>query len=289
MKHHRAFAPELIEVRSIDNIDIDKLKEQLYDIHLVVIRQAGKCAIKEFTEFGEQLGRLEEPLANAVLHPEDTRVEVIKRKADDAHYTKLNPPGLRNPSSFYWHADRSFLEQPSFLTLTRIVQLSATGGATDFINTAQAYVTLDDNVKEALSARIGVHDYAYYHECLSGMPFTQAEIAAKRLAFPPVNHRLVQPHPITGEPVAYLSPLTLQNMSELVKDSSTCTGMQAILDELAPTFYRHHWQLGDIVVWDNFGVLHRGRASTGDRQLERLTIALPIDATQPAPITPASA
>ena len=40
--------------------------------------------------------------------------------------------------------------------------------------------------------------------------------------------------------------------------------------------YRHHWQVGDLLIWDNRCVQHRAIADTGGqaRDLHRVTVAV---------------
>jgi alpha-ketoglutarate-dependent taurine dioxygenase len=275
--------PITLELDSLEAAhgSISSIQERLYANHLVVLKGIGSISVREFADFASQLGELERPLDDSVTHELDERVEVLQRKASDIHYChsldEATTLTVRKPSSFYWHADRSFLPQPSFLTLTRVVVTPEAGGTTDFINTEIAYELLTAEAATALKSLIGIHSYAYYHEKLAGEGiYTPTELNQKHAFYPPVEHPLVATHPVTGKSVAYVSPLTLERVLGPDKDVAIANNaLTSILDEARPSYYSHAWNNGDVVIWDNLGVLHRGSISEGPRELQRVTTALP--------------
>lgn len=288
MSKERGAWPSIMEFNDLETArsSIDVIRDQLFARHLVILKEIGDISVKQFADFASELGELEQPPANAVVHKRDERVEVLQRNVNDHHYKQSlgesDSPTMRKPSSFYWHADRSFLPQPSFLTVTRVVTTPEVGGATDFINTELAYESLPEEDMTALNNLVGVHSYAYYHEKLAGEKiYTSDTVAQKRARYPPAKHPLVATHPITRKPAAYISPLTLERVLGPAKAVLTAERAFAyMLDETKSPYYSHEWGDGDIVIWDNFGVLHRGNASEGPRELQRVTIALP-DETSP--------
>jgi len=79
---------------------------------------------------------------------------------------------------------------------------------------------------------------------------------------PPAVHNLVRVHPETGRKALYPSPNQILGIVGMSADESAL-----LLDELlsyvteSDVDYRHQWQYGDVVIWDNRCVLHR---ATGD-------------------------
>ena len=75
--------------------------------------------------------------------------------------------------------------------------------------------------------------------------------------FPPVSQPLVRVHPATGAKSLYVCPAVISHVEGLDEDEG-----RALIDELIahvtqPRFvYRHQWQNGDLVMWDNRAVLH---------------------------------
>jgi alpha-ketoglutarate-dependent taurine dioxygenase len=257
-----------------------EIRDRVFTNHLVVIKGMGGMAVQEFANFAMLFGKPEEPLDNTTLHPLDDRVEVLERTSHDVLYQRVitdmaESAATRNPSSFYWHADRSFLSEPSSLTITRIVRSPQEGGNTEFINTEIAYAALSDEQKDRLMGLVGVHSYAFYHAHLAGADkYTPEEILQKEAQYPPVTHPVVQQHPVSGSAVPYTSPLTLAGFTDPEKGVEAQDALKAVLAEDQPAFYSHAWQTGDVVIWDNNGILHRGSPSTGERELHRMTLSL---------------
>jgi taurine dioxygenase len=94
---------------------------------------------------------------------------------------------------------------------------------------------------------------------------------------PPVLHPLVHTHPVTGRKALYLDSTTtvaIEGMDD--------AGGSALLDEIyafatQPRFvYRHDWQVGDVVMWDNGFTMHRREPFDPEarRLMKRTTIFL---------------
>jgi alpha-ketoglutarate-dependent taurine dioxygenase len=254
-----------------------EIEDSLYKNHLVVIKGLEGLTTSQHVAFGKQYGSLEVPLPNTVTHPTEPFVEVLKRTGDEdiySHTVESNQrPAVRKPSSFYWHADRSFLQRPSLTTVTHLVTAPHQQGDTEFFNTDLAYTSLDKMEQDVLDGITGIHSYAYYHEILSGEVYSAEEIEQKKLQYPPVEHPMIQEHPVTGETVLYISPLTLSGFTDPKRGEEASEIIHNMLNTYTEAFHSHVWNEGDIVVWDNYGVLHRGSPSRGKRELQRLTVA----------------
>ena len=93
--------------------------------------------------------------------------------------------------------------------------------------------------------------------------------------WPRYVHKLVSPHPITGRPVLEICP-----MSSVRIESLAPTDSEALLAELfgyveaAGNVYEHRWYDGDLLIWDNFAMLHARKKLDGvaRRTLQRLTL-----------------
>lgn len=97
---------------------------------------------------------------------------------------------------------------------------------------------------------------------------------------PPVLHPLVHTHPVHGKKALYLDSTTTIGVDGLDHDSG-----KTLLDELyeaatRPQFvYRHDWQIGDVVLWDNGLTMHRREPFDPEarRLMKRTTMLLPRD------------
>ena len=160
---------------------------------------------------------------------------------------------IKNIGNYSWHSDKSYMARPSLATLLYAVQLPPKGGDTEFANMQAAYDALPDERKRQLQGLRVVHSWERSRQKSGSKPATDEE---KRDA-PPVVHPLVRTHPATGHAGLYIG-----NHTSHVEGWSVAEG-EALLEELQ-TFatqkrfiYRHQWQPGDLVMWDNRCLLHR--------------------------------
>jgi len=156
--------------------------------------------------------------------------------------------------SFLWHIDGTHDNVPPFATLLTGHVLSAIGGQTEFANSYAAYEELPDATKERINALRGVHSVE--------VSMTRADIeqTAENLAhwrsIPDKLQNLVWTHK-NGR-----KSLVIGCHASHVDGMEKSEGRQLLEDLLAwstsPRFvYRHEWDKGDLIIWDNTGVLHR--------------------------------
>lgn len=161
--------------------------------------------------------------------------------------------GIKNIGNYSWHTDKSYMARPSLATLLYAVELPPSGGDTEFADMQAAYDALPEARKRELQGLRLVHSWERSRQKSGSKPATEDE---KRDA-PPVVHPLVRTHPATGRKGLYIG-----NHTSHVDGWSLTVG-EALIEELQ-TFatqehfvYRHQWQPGDLVMWDNRCLLHR--------------------------------
>ena len=80
---------------------------------------------------------------------------------------------------------------------------------------------------------------------------------AQRAAKPPVTHHIFLTHPITGKQVLYANPGYSMRINELPEQESDETLVFLFEHQLQAKYqYKHRWQVGDVLMWDNMGTLH---------------------------------
>jgi alpha-ketoglutarate-dependent taurine dioxygenase len=167
------------------------------------------------------------------------------------------PPGAR-PTT--WHMGGTWQPHPLAFELLLLAVVPATGGATLFADLQAAYDDLSEPVQQLVSRLGAAHS-------------TQVVPSGRSLAsgdvFDPahwVEHPLVIRHPESAKPGLYLT----SRITHLLGVSSTESA--ALLSFLrahasAPKYqYRHRWQAGDLVVWDNRAVWHCAVDDYGDAE-----------------------
>lgn len=170
-----------------------------------------------------------------------------------------------------WHFDGWNDVTPARGTVLTGRVLSSTGGQTEFSNTYAAYEELPED-KKALIADLKVAHTMEgtqkgAHEVVT--PEMEADWASFHI------HR----HPLVWTHLSGRKSLLLGSSAEWVEGMDRAES-DALLAELKawaaePRFvYRHNWQVGDMIVWDNCGVLHRVEPYPADsgRVMHRVTL-----------------
>jgi alpha-ketoglutarate-dependent taurine dioxygenase len=195
-------------------------------------------------------------------NPEIFRVTLDPAKNPAAEYLR---------GTFDWHIDGCTDDVPIMATLLSAHAVAESGGETEFASTYSAYDDLSDEEKERyLSLRV-VHTIEASQRLVNSDP-TPEEVALWRTR-PSKEHPLVWTHQ-SGRRSLVLGA-TASHVVGLDFDEG-----RALLDDLlarATTperIYRHQWEVGDLVIWDNRGVLHRACRydAASPRDMHRTTL-----------------
>lgn len=171
--------------------------------------------------------------------------------------------GRTTPPKSQFHVDSSYFSEPPAYTALRAVSIPRQGGQTLFTNQFRAYETLPTDLRAQLDGRSIRHVVTGLE--LSEQDETQAD------------HPVFRTHPISGRTALYLStPQRCQVVSGMTDDEARKTVAQLLEHSTCEAnTYRHHWEPGDVVMWDNLAVLHKADHSgvVGDRVMHRGMVA----------------
>jgi taurine dioxygenase len=165
------------------------------------------------------------------------------------------PIGSLGSGEAVWHTDMSYLEQPPKASVLYALEVPAAGGDTWFCSMYGAYESLPAALRERIQNLRLKHDATYN----SGGYVRQGVTAVDDpLTSPGTYHPLAPLHPETGRRVLYLGRRRNAYIAGLALAES-----EALLDELwsyaahEDLTWRHQWQPGDLVLWDNRSTMHR--------------------------------
>ncbi|HWB50680.1 MAG TPA: TauD/TfdA family dioxygenase [Stellaceae bacterium] len=157
-----------------------------------------------------------------------------------------------------WHSDSSFQHVPgkySMLSAVVLPGISAMGaGETEFADMRAAYDALSQGMQELIEPLVAEH-YALYSRMWLGDEDWTIE---QKAGMPPVRWRIVRTQPY-GRKSLFIGAHANRIVGWPVPE-----GRMLLLDLLEhgtqrQFVYRHEWQIGDLVIWDNRSTLHRGR------------------------------
>jgi len=156
--------------------------------------------------------------------------------------------------AFYWHIDGTMSDIAILASIMSARRLAPVGGETEFSNTYAAYDELTASDKEALDKLNVVHSFEATQRYVKPEP-TYRELQEwqrrGRNVLPLVwNHRSGRKSLVLGSTASYVIGMTPEQSSDLLcrlRDYAT-----------QPQFVcRHRWSVGDLVIWDNTGTMHR--------------------------------
>jgi len=235
----------------IDDLARDSVLEALGRYKVLVLRDQGLNPGAQAT-FTKRFGELEPHVNREFRGTGVPEVHPVNNLDDNGKSGRG-----RNIGNYSWHTDKSYMPRPSLATFLYAVTLPPDGGDTEFADMQAAYAALPDLRQSELAALRVVHSWERSRQKNGSRLATAQEI----LDAPPVVHPLIRTHPMTG-----LKGLYLGNHSSHVEGWPTEKG-EALLQELQAFaiqdrfVYRHRWQPGDMVIWDNCALLHRALAN----------------------------
>ncbi len=210
--------------------------------------------------FSRRLGRVE--VFGKGEHPEIFRITLDPARNPMAAYLR---------GTFDWHIDGCTDDVPIMATILSAHAVAESGGETEFASTYTAFDDLSDEEKErCLSLRV-VHSFEAAQRMINHNPSPE-ELALWRKR-PPKEHPLAWTH-ISGRRSLVLGA-TASHVAGLDMEEGRALLADLLERATAPErVYRHEWAVGDLVIWDNRGVLHRACPydAASPRDMHRTTL-----------------
>lgn len=168
--------------------------------------------------------------------------------------TKINAQADYLKGSLYWHLDGTMNEVPILASLLSSKVLAPTGGDTEFCNTYAAYEDLPEADKQRFAKLRVMHsawNTLFYYDPEPSIETLRGMMAIGDRELPLVwTHRSGRKSLVIGCTARHIVDMDFKKSAELLvqlRDWAT-----------QPQFvYRHQWSVGDLVIWDNTGTMHR--------------------------------
>jgi taurine dioxygenase len=249
------------EIRGVDmrrplDADTQKQVHAAWMKHLVLVFPDQRITDQEHVAFTRQFGE-PEIFHQTSMHLRSERVREIFLVSNVDEQDRLLPPSepgqKQLSSSQQWHTDSSYRAQPSVGSLLHGIEISRTGGITQFINMYMVYDELPEGLRRQVEGRKARHDFGMLSRVVGSTPPT----AEERAAMPPVWHPIVRRHPVTGRKSLYISSIYNDAIEGLEEGAA-----RHLIEELTefaaqPKYmYRHEWEPDDVLMWDNRCTVH---------------------------------
>ena len=161
---------------------------------------------------------------------------------------------LSNMGTRLWHTDSSYKRPAAKFSILSAHAVPPSGGETEYADMRAAYDALPDVLKAECEGRFAEH-WVHHSRSTLGFEPTAEEIKA---AMPPVRWPLIRTHSGSGRKLIYIGAHARQVIGLSVPEGRIL--LRDLLEHATQRqfVYQHKWQVGDVVIWDNRAVLHRG-------------------------------
>lgn len=161
-----------------------------------------------------------------------------------------------NYGNFSWHIDRTDTDVPPFATILNAKRLAPSGGETEFANTYAAYEDLSPEDKQLIDGLKVLHKLeSSYRESIPNP--TDEQLATWR-RHPDKVHPLVWRHRSGRK--SLITSMSGTEVLGMPPEQGAALLARLMAWAIRPDYvYVHEWRLGDIVLWDNTGTMHRAR------------------------------
>jgi alpha-ketoglutarate-dependent taurine dioxygenase len=238
----------------------DECRDALERYGVLLFPQIG-FSDEEQVAFSKNLGDV---IPQGPKRPDGTQEVVFKITLDP----RENPSAEYLKATIGWHIDGLFEDgPPPKATMLSARRLSATGGQTEFCSTYAAYDDLPGGERQYYESLRIVHSLEASNRATNPNPSPEeqahwraAEAQRDRAGrIGAKEHPLVWRHQ-TGRKSLVLG-MTVDHVAGMPETES-----RALIEKLSAhatrreIVYRHEWQIGDLLMWDNCGVMHRAIA-----------------------------
>ena len=191
--------------------------------------------------------------------PADQAFEVpkVSNVRDDGGLSgEMDLHTLHLKANMLWHADSTFMPTPALANILIGRVVTETGGATELASSRAGWADMPAELKDRIKGKALWHRYSH----------SRARISPELAALPMFHKwddqcwRAVWTNPVTGDDALYIAS------HAYAVDGMEADAGAALIDEAmawvtqAPYVYSHQWQFGDVLIWDQRAVLHRGTA-----------------------------
>jgi taurine dioxygenase len=239
--------------RDIDDPAFREIQNAFHD-NIVIVFRGQQLSNERHIEFSSRFGELEIHIVKKYLLPGFPEILLISNIRDerDEHI------GLAD-AGFTWHTDTSYRRRPSRCSLLYAKEVPHRDGRplgdTVFATTIAAYEALPETTKKLIDRLKAIHRYSARRRVADS---PRPKLTPEQLAeTPDIAHPIVRTHPYTGRKSLYVTAGECVGIEGMPEDEAVDLIAELDAHCVRPEFlYRHKWQVGDLLMWDNATAMH---------------------------------
>lgn len=247
---------------NLDNATVDAIRKVLLQHKVIFFRGQNHLDDQEQEAFARLLG-------NPISHP----TVPIKENTNYVLELDSNDGGRANS----WHTDVTFVDAYPQIAILRAVVTPSAGGDTVWANTATAYQSLPQELRNLADKLWALHTNEYDYGKKRDNVLPEIEKRHREVFTSTVyetEHPVVRVHPESGERTLLLGHFVKEFVGLSKSDSAHLFALfQNYITQLENTV-RWHWNAGDVAIWDNRATQHYAINDYGDqhRIVHRVTV-----------------
>ena len=245
---------------TVTGIDLGELDDESFGAvldawhrHAVLVFAGQHLSDEQHIAFTRRFGRLERGLTRRSkgglgrLSNVDKDGDVVDEENIQARFQRGNRE---------WHSDSSYKSVGAKASILAAHVVPEEGGETEWADMRAAWDALDAERQAWLADKVAIHSYRFSHTWHGGLDILSEDELED---LPPVPHPLLRIHPQTGRKSLFVGRHASHIVGEDLKSSRQLLRDLTASACVPPRIWGHRWQPGDIAIWDNRCVLHRGR------------------------------
>jgi alpha-ketoglutarate-dependent 2,4-dichlorophenoxyacetate dioxygenase len=253
---HPRFGVEIpdVDLRRVTAADGYPAIRQAFETHSLLLFRNQQLDDQAHLALGSLFGPIEDRSQGKC--GSTPRVGALTNRREDGSIAPIDDNRTLNlMANQLWHTDSTFLPAPALANILVGRETSSRGGETEFVSTRAAWQDLSEVLKARARLAVLRHRFAHSRAKIS------AELAEQDTytKWPDQAWRAIWPNPVNGEDALYIAShaFAVEGLPEVEG--------QALIDELIAfatrpgTVYTHKWRIGDVLIWDERAILHRGR------------------------------
>ncbi|BBU54890.1 alpha-ketoglutarate-dependent 2,4-dichlorophenoxyacetate dioxygenase [Mameliella alba] len=227
----------------------------LFEEHSALLFRAQDMTDETHLRIAGLFGPIEDREADERKPGEGFKIPKVSNVQEDGTTSgEMDLKTLNLKTNFLWHSDSTFLPTPALINIITARVVPSSGGATELASTRAAWAMMPEEMKARIRGRGIWHRYSHSRRKIS------PELAELPMfnKWPDTHWNAVWENPINGREALYIASHAFK------VDGYDEAESEALLAELTefctqPAFvYAHNWQVGDVLIWDQRAVMHRG-------------------------------
>lgn len=260
--------------KEISDAELARIVDLLHE-HEVIFFRNQDITPEQHINLSKRIGPLEMHMRQECCKPGYPEIFVVSNIVENG-----KPIGAQDAGTI-WHSDMCFMHEPSRGSLFYMKEVPMRDGQplgdTLFSSMTAAYNALPRALRDRLEGLKAINSYAKgYARPRAGKQLKPLTEEQKNRA-PDVAHPVIRTHPYTGKKCIFVNEGFTTRILDVSEGESDELLRQLTEQVKRPEFiYRHKWQVGDFLIWDNCATQHLATADYAlpERRLaERTTLS----------------